>query len=70
MTLMLQESGGGRWTAAVQSPVPVRGGRRLSRAQRVMLLGLLVLFALGQLAYAISPRRTAAPAMAPVPGGR
>ena len=30
MTLLLQESGGRRWTAAVQSPVPVRAGARLT----------------------------------------
>jgi hypothetical protein len=58
MTLRLQESGGGRWTAAVQSPVPVRGTRRLTRAQRAVLLGIVVLFCLGQLLYVFTPKRT------------
>jgi len=71
MTLLLQESGGSRWTAAAQSPMPVRGAARLSRSQRALLLGLLVLFALGQLAYAFTPRRsTVAPPGAPASGGR
>ena len=38
MTLLLQESGGLRATAAVQSPVPVRVGARLSLVQRVLVL--------------------------------
>lgn len=52
MTTLLQESGGKRWTAAAQSPMPVRVGRRLSRAQRALLLAALVLFALSQVAIA------------------
>jgi len=55
MTLRLQESGGARWTAAVQSPVPVRGTRRLSRAQRAVLLGVVVLFCLAQVLYSFAP---------------
>lgn len=54
MTLLLQESGGRRWTAPAQSPMPVRVGGRLSRRQRWTLLGVLVLFGVGQLALAIA----------------
>jgi len=70
MTLLLQESGGSRWAAAVQSPVPMRGGSRLSRPQRMVLLGVLVLFALGQLAYAVAPRPRVVPAEALMPDHR
>jgi hypothetical protein len=61
MTLRLQESGGARWAAAVQSPVPVRGTRRLSRAQRAVLLGVVVLFCIGQLLYVFTPKRALPP---------
>lgn len=54
MTTLLQESGGVRWTAAVQSPVPVRVGGRLSRPQRLALLAIVVLFALAQVALALT----------------
>ena len=54
MTLLLQESGGRRWTAAAQSPMPVRVGGRLSRRQRMVLLGALVLFGFGQVALALA----------------
>jgi hypothetical protein len=63
MTTVLQESGGARWTAPVQSPVPVRAGRRLTRRQRAALLGVVVLFTLGQLALAFG----GAPRPAPEP---
>jgi hypothetical protein len=52
MTTVLQESGGRRWTAPVQSPVPVRVGRRLTRRQRWVLFGMLVLFGAAQLTLA------------------
>lgn len=55
MTTVLQESGGLRLTAPVQSPVPVRVGRRLGLVQRLLLLGVLVVLALAQLASAFSP---------------
>jgi hypothetical protein len=55
MTLMLQESGGERWTAAVQSPVPVRGSSRLTFLQRAILLGLVVIFGIAQLLVALAP---------------
>jgi hypothetical protein len=69
MTLVLQESGGARWTAAVQSPMPIQRGGRLSRGQRLILLGFVVLFCIGQLVYAVAPH-VPLPAGAPVPGGR
>ncbi len=69
MTLLLQESGGQRWVAPVQSPVPVRGGARLSRAQRAVILGFVVLFGVAQLLAAFAPRIS--PYLPPaVPGGR
>lgn len=56
MATALQESGGARRTAPVQSPVPVHG-MRLSRFQRVVVLGFLALLALGQFmgAFAVRP---------------
>jgi hypothetical protein len=54
-TTLLQESGGRRWVAPIQSPVPVRVGGRLSRRQRAILLGALVLFGIGQLGVAFAP---------------
>ena len=66
MTTRLQETGGKRWTAAAQSPMPVRVCGRLSQGQRMLLLGALVLFAIAQVAIALAPgwSRRAAP---PVP---
>ncbi len=55
MTLALQESGGARRTAPVQSPVPVTGAR-LSRGQRLLVLGFLALLALGQMIAVFGPR--------------
>jgi hypothetical protein len=54
MTLLLQESGGRRWTAPAQSPMPVRAGGRLSRRQRWILFGAVVLFGVGQVALALA----------------
>jgi hypothetical protein len=54
MGTLLQESGGKRWTAAAQSPMPVRGGGGLSRRQRWVLLGAVVLFAISQVALALA----------------
>lgn len=69
MTMVLQESGGARRTAPVQSPVPVRG-TRLSPVQRAIVLGFLALLALGQILGAFggfdpAPDR-GAPVRAPV----
>ena len=64
MTTRLQETGGKRWTAPAQSPMPVRVHGRLSQRQRMLLLGALVLFAISQVALALAPawsRRHAAP---------
>ena len=66
MTTRLQESGGKRWTAAAQSPMPVRVHGRLSQRQRMLLLGALVLFAVAQVALALAPALSRRPA-APVP---
>lgn len=55
MTLRLQESGGERWTAAVQSPVPVAGGRPLSAIRRIVLFGIVVLFGVAQFLTAFAP---------------
>jgi hypothetical protein len=48
MTLVLQESGGERWSAPVQSPVPVARALDLSRGRRAVLFGLALLVVLAQ----------------------
>ncbi len=55
MTTLLQESGGLRMTAPVQSPVPVRAGSRLTPVQRGVVLGFVVLLVLSQFAAAFAP---------------
>jgi predicted amidophosphoribosyltransferase len=50
MRTVLQESGGLRHTAPVQSPVPVRA--RLSPVQRMLVLSFVALFALASLVTA------------------
>ena len=65
MTTVLQESGGLRLTAPVQSPVPVRVGRRLGLMQRLLLLGVLALLALAPLASVFSPPSQRPAAAAP-----
>ncbi|MBI4544385.1 MAG: zinc ribbon domain-containing protein [Gemmatimonadetes bacterium] len=70
MALLLQESGGLRHTAPVQSPVPVRAGARLSAVQRALVLGFVALLAFASLVAAFQPqllRPHAAPAL---PGAR
>jgi len=69
MTLLLQESGGRRWTAPAQSPVPVRGGSRLAPWQRWVLLGAVALFAIGQVAAALAPPPRSPPAGRPAAAG-
>ena len=64
MTTRLQETGGRRWTAPAQSPMPVRVGGRLSQRQRWLLLSALVLFALSQVALALTPVWSVRPAPA------
>jgi hypothetical protein len=49
MAMALQESGGARRTAAVQSPVPVGVGARLGPLQRAVVAAFLALLALGQI---------------------
>lgn len=66
METFLQESGGLRRTAAVQSPMPVRA--RLSLGQRLVLGLFLVTMALGYLVQLLGPRQALAPA-ATVPAG-
>lgn len=67
MRSLLQESGGMRRTAPVQSPVPVRVSARLSPALRLGLLLLVALLALAQLLQPFFPR--AMPVRASVPAG-
>lgn len=72
MRLVLQESGGLRRTAAVQSPVPVRGRQPLSVAQRLVVLAFVILLFLVQLIGALyasasrfSPPAGSAPGVIP-----
>jgi len=59
MRTVLQESGGLRMTAPVQSPVPVHAGTNLSPAQRFALLGFLLLLLFGQIFGALLYSRPA-----------
>jgi hypothetical protein len=63
METILQESGGLRRTAAVQSPVPVNG--RLSLGQRIVVALFLVWLALAYLIQLLPPRHSAVPVTAP-----
>jgi hypothetical protein len=66
---VLQESGGLRWTAPVQSPVPVARGRPLTRAQRIGAAACLLVLAIGYVFGALGARAGVAfrpaPAAAP-----
>jgi hypothetical protein len=53
MHLLLQESGGARATAPVQSPVPVRARQRLSPLQRALVLCFVLLLAAAHLIGAL-----------------
>lgn len=53
---VLQESGGLRWTAPVQSPVPVSRGRALSRGQRIGAAACLLVLAIGYVFGALGVR--------------
>ncbi len=55
MRTLLQESGGLRMTAPVQSPVPVRAAERLSPLLRFVLLVLVALLALAALMQPFLP---------------
>ena len=68
METILQESGGLRRTAPIQSPVPVTG--RLSLAQRVVLGIFLLALALSYLAQLLPPRPAPSPVGASRTAGR
>ncbi|MGH7506453.1 MAG: hypothetical protein ACRELX_12410 [Longimicrobiales bacterium] len=53
MHLMLQESGGLRSTAPVQSPVPIRARGRLTRLQRALVLCFVLLLAIAHIVGAL-----------------
>lgn len=53
MSLLLQESGGMRGTAAIQSPIPVRARGRLTPLQRLVVLCFVVLLFAVQIISAI-----------------
>jgi hypothetical protein len=70
MHLALQESGGLRLTAPVQSPVPVRVGARLSPLQRALVLCFVALLVIAQIVgalYASTRRSVSVPAGFPPP---
>lgn len=66
MATLLQESGGLRRTAPVQSPVPVRS--RLSPVQRLLVLGFVALYALSIVVPAWKTR-ISTPAVQHTPSG-
>ena len=68
METILQESGGLRRTAPVQSPVPV--SRRLSLLQRAVLGLFLALMVLAYLSHLLPAPNGARPAAAAPSGGR
>ncbi len=70
MHTLLQESGGLRATAAVQSPLPVRVRARLTPLQRAIVLAVVVLLMLVQVLsaiYASAWRPVTLPAAPPAP---
>lgn len=68
MQMLLQESGGLRMTAPVQSPMPVRAGARLTPAARLALLLLVAVMALAALLQPFLATPTAAPMAEPAGG--
>lgn len=66
MDTYLQESGGLRRTAPIQSPVPVGAAERLSRFQRMVVGVFVAVLALTYLAHLV-PQPVPAPADADVP---
>jgi len=66
MDTVLQESGGLRRTAPVQSPVPVRGSDRLTAFQRAVVGIFVAVLAFGYLVLLL-PRSGSAPADTTVP---
>ena len=70
MTLLLQESGGLRATAPVQSPVPVGVRARLGPVQRAVVLGCALLVVLAMLVGVVAPWGPGRqPSAVVVPGG-
>jgi hypothetical protein len=69
MRTILQESGGLRRTAPVQSPVPVGVSARLGLVQRAVLGGFVLLLALSYLVYLL-PHPAPANGTAPAPAGQ
>lgn len=67
MRTHLQESGGLRRTAPVQSPVPVSGGAPLSLVQRIVVGCFLGLLALSYVLAAAAPRSASGGPSRPVP---
>ena len=65
MHLLLQESGGLRATAPVQSPVPVRVQHRLTPLQRALILGVLLVLVAAQFVGAFFGTWRAAPPFVP-----
>jgi hypothetical protein len=69
MQLVLQESGGLRRTAAVQSPVPVGGRASLTLVQRLVVLTFVILLFLVQVIGAIyASASRPSPPFGPTPG--
>lgn len=71
MYMLLQESGGLRATAPVQSPVPVRVRQRLTPLQRALVLCFLLILVAAQFVGAFLGTWRAAPAFFPAqPAGQ
>lgn len=66
MDTHLQESGGLRRTAPIQSPIPVEASDRLNAFQRALVGIFVAVLALGYLSYLL-PRPVPIPAISPVP---
>lgn len=71
MSTTLQESGGLRWAAPIQSPVPAPGRPRLSVFQRVLVGAFVAVLALSWLAplAGLVGAGTEQPGAVPVSGG-
>ncbi len=69
MRTLLQESGGMRRTAAIQSPMPVGASARLGPIQRAFICFFLVLTVLSYVAYLLPAALPADPARTPSPTG-
>lgn len=67
METYLQESGGLRRTAPVQSPMPVQAGGRLTPLQRAVVGLFLAVMALGYLSQLLPAPKAASAAARPAP---